>query len=735
MATASEDFAHVEKLRGHSNFSIWTFQIIVLLKSADLYNVVSTEVKYGEQDTNWGKKDAKAQRDIVTMIDKGNIQFTMSCDSTKGDRNKSTTSNRDKVAFLTESMGGNPEGSWVLDSGCTSHMINNNHSLTNVTGLESEMMTSKKNENMCAELKGDIEKVGHLNVDSMKKLATLSSGLEKRKFCMSEIQCETCLTSKQTKEHFGKAREREKRPLEIIHTDVCGPLDTTWDGFRKENKDRLCPRSYSSAKWTSRETEQDANGENESTLFDSGLVKKLWGEALRTATYLLNRSPPATANTTPAKLWYGKRQDLPRDNKNIKNARLTTEITTVMENCNHRGRKENKQKEDPNICKNTLLKKKYDNSYKAKLVTRDCEQKTGLNYNETFSSVVSLNTLRFLIAYTTKEDMFLKQFDIKTAFLYGNLEQDIFMLIPEGFEDEQGSHMACINLTDKSVFVNDDGNLILAIWVDDCLVISNEIDKIDELMMKLQTEFEVKITDNPEIFVSLEIENVRSFINIHQESYVDQLLKTYDMDCTKPATTPTDSGTDNTEDCNGKEGTFKERETLGLRYLTDLNTSLINTYSDADYAGDKTSRRSISGYVIPYMGSPVALSTRKQPIISLSTAESEFIAASECVKEVLFLNSLYKELTGEVIPVNLNIDNQSTIQMIRNDSMTKRSTHIDIKFKFLYEKVNQETSSLKYCPTDSQLADIFTKAGNPTVFCKLAKNNSLLQMSSICIKQ
>ncbi|KAJ8874443.1 hypothetical protein PR048_025292 [Dryococelus australis] len=76
----------------------------------------------------------------------------------------------------------------------------------------------------------------------------------------------------------------------------------------------------------------------------------------------------------------------------------------------------------------------------------------------------------------------------------------------------------------------------------------------------------------------------------------------------------------------------------------------------------------------------------------------------ECAKEVLFLKSIYKELTGEFIPVNLNIDNQSTIQMIKNYSMSKRSKHIDIKFKFLCEKVNQENSSLKYCCTDSQLA-------------------------------
>ncbi|KAJ8868926.1 hypothetical protein PR048_030467, partial [Dryococelus australis] len=101
------------------------------------------------------------------------------------------------------------------------------------------------------------------------------------------------------------------------------------------------------------------------------------------------------------------------------------------------------------------------------------------------------------------------------------------------------------------------------------------------------------------------------------------------------------------------------------------------------------------------------LVTRKQPIISLSTANSS-------PPEVLFLKSLYKELAGEFIPVNLNIDNQSTIQMIKNYSMTKRPKHTYIKFKFLCEKVNPEYFSLRYCPTDSQLADIFTKAVSPS---------------------
>ncbi|KAJ8867918.1 hypothetical protein PR048_031727 [Dryococelus australis] len=337
MSTASEDFAHVEKLRGHSNFSIGKFQIAVLLKAADLYNVVSTEVKNGEQDTNWVKKEAKAQRYIVTAIDKCNIQFIMSYDFVKGmfdklcsiyerdsshnkssllqnffnfkidkvaDRkNKSTTSNRAKVAFLTESMGGNPEGSWVLDSGCTYHMINNSDSLTNVTenggvvkftenGAEILMgrikITDEDNTGLynmnfnCSETtllsesKQTIDLnlchriIEYLNVDSMMKLATLSSELEKLKFCTSEIQCETYLTSKKTR----------KQGIKIDYV----PTATAQLNGRAERLNRVLMEK------------------TRVFLFYSGLEKVLWGEALCTAMYLLNRNPSASVDTTPVEL-------------------------------------------------------------------------------------------------------------------------------------------------------------------------------------------------------------------------------------------------------------------------------------------------------------------------------------------------------------------------------------------------------------------------------------------------
>ncbi|KAJ8892886.1 hypothetical protein PR048_005467, partial [Dryococelus australis] len=197
---------------------------------------------------------------------------------------------------------------------------------------------------------------------------------------------------------------------------------------------------------------------------------------------------------------------------------------------------------------------------------------------------------------------------------------------------------------------------------------------------------------------------------------------------------------DNSDDCNEMEGVnFPYREAVGsplylsnrsipdIKYAVNMASikvdnptvhdvkkskwifsSLIDASSEADYACDETSCRSTSGYVILYMESCC--------LVCKKTANH---ITQYCIKRIhrhqtclflKFLKSLYKELTGKFILVNLNIGNQSTIQLIKNYSMTKKSKHVDIKFKFLSEKETQENFSLKYCPTDSQLADIFTKA-------------------------
>ncbi|GJT86064.1 hypothetical protein Tco_1067781 [Tanacetum coccineum] len=133
-------------------------------------------------------------------------------------------------------------------------------------------------------------------------------------------------------------------------------------------------------------------------------------------------------------------------------------------------------------------------------------------------------------------------------------------------------------------------------------------------------------------------------------------------------------------------------------------------YSDSDYAGDHDNRRSTSGYVCFLSGAAIAWSSKQQPTVTLSTTETEFVAATTCACQVLWLRRMleYIGLTKEKGTI-VNCDNMSTIKLSKNSVMHNRSKHIDVRYYFLRDLVNDGAIELRYCNTLAQVADIMTK--------------------------
>jgi hypothetical protein len=133
-------------------------------------------------------------------------------------------------------------------------------------------------------------------------------------------------------------------------------------------------------------------------------------------------------------------------------------------------------------------------------------------------------------------------------------------------------------------------------------------------------------------------------------------------------------------------------------------------YADADW-GSQQDRHSISGYVFRLGSGAITWSSKRQPIIALSTTEAEYIAAADAMKEVYWLRTFLMEMGWDIRePTVFRCDNQSTIAICQDNKFHARTKHIDIRYHFVREAVEADKVVVRYISTDDNIADIFTKA-------------------------
>jgi hypothetical protein len=135
------------------------------------------------------------------------------------------------------------------------------------------------------------------------------------------------------------------------------------------------------------------------------------------------------------------------------------------------------------------------------------------------------------------------------------------------------------------------------------------------------------------------------------------------------------------------------------------------TYTDADHGGDPDNSRSTSGYLLCIGTGAVSWSSKLQSLVALSTTEAEFIAAVEAGKEMLWMRNLLQELGFPVAgPSTFQIDNQSALAVAKNPEHHGRMKHLDMRYFWLRDAVENGTLSPVYVPTEEQAADILTKS-------------------------
>ncbi|XP_066590602.1 uncharacterized protein [Prorops nasuta] len=153
------------------------------------------------------------------------------------------------------------------------------------------------------------------------------------------------------------------------------------------------------------------------------------------------------------------------------------------------------------------------------------------------------------------------------------------------------------------------------------------------------------------------------------------------------------------------KGTFD----YGLYFKANTELSLV-AFSDADFAGDTGTRKSTSGFVVKLGECTISWCLQRQRAVALSTTESEFVAAAQTIKHLIWLDRLFIEILkhrkGEI---KVFMDNQSAIRLLKNPEFHNKSKHIDIKYCFARDKYEEGFFELIYTPTKEQIADILTK--------------------------
>ncbi|KAJ9504623.1 hypothetical protein QJQ45_013610 [Haematococcus lacustris] len=304
------------------------------------------------------------------------------------------------------------------------------------------------------------------------------------------------------------------------------------------------------------------------------------------------------------------------------------------------------------------------------------------------------------------------------------------------------------------------GTVYLLVYVDDCLLCTEkgDFDSLNFVKQRLSSVFGIKDLGQTRWFLGMQISRDRAqgTLQLDQQQYIKELLSTYGMTEAHSKAVPMAPGTKLVKEGDALDTAHHSYSALvgSLLYLScctrpDIAYAVgalarhmaaptqqhwsaakavlgylkgtasqglvfggndsLQGYCDADYAGDKDTARSTTGYVFTLHGAAISWSSRLQPTVAMSTAEAEYMAALGAVKEAVWLRKLMQDLGLPGTCVNIMCDNQAALQLLNNPMASARSKHISVHHHFARERAARGEVMFTYCSTSEMVADVMTK--------------------------
>ena len=311
----------------------------------------------------------------------------------------------------------------------------------------------------------------------------------------------------------------------------------------------------------------------------------------------------------------------------------------------------------------------------------------------------------------------------------------------------------------------DEGAIHVIIWVDDLVIATNNMTLMDGFKENMKKRFKMKDLGQISYFLGIDFVQKDGEIRMNQRRYLTKLLERFNMTDCKPRATPCevkfDDNAHNSEPC---VDSTKYRELVGsliyaatstrpdisfvvsrlsqylsapqnkhmvmakhvLRYLKGtLDNELVYRksdkplglfgYSDSDWASSIEDRKSITGYCFSMTGQGGVISwkSKKQPTVALSTCEAEYMGLGSATQESLYLTQLLRGMDVNMYTcATIFEDNQGAIALGHNPVNRQRSKHIDVKYHFVRNALEEGKINVQYCPTEHMVADALTKPLN-----------------------